>query len=131
MIAPGYLSNDRSSMDPATCSMPRFSNSARFHCNPPLRVDAMCLRGRVGQGLMAAVRRSSELPQGRLPILWFTQLSSQVLQSHILLVSYSADFDMPPKAVNPCRVRPLSCVRSFHMLQPEIIEVCDGIGFRP
>jgi len=80
---------------------------------------------------MAAVRRSSELPQGRLPILWFTQLSSQVLQSHILLVSYSADFHIPTKNVNPCRVRSLSRLCSFHKLQPEIIEVCDGIGFRP
>ena len=91
----------------------------------------MCLRGRVGQGVMAAVRRSSEQHQGRLPILWFTQLSSQVLQSHILLVSYSADFHIPPKDVNPCRMRSLSHLCSFHKLQLEIIEVCDGIGFRP
>ena len=25
----------------------------------------------------------------------------------------------------------LSGLRSFHMLQPEIVEVCDGIGFSP
>jgi hypothetical protein len=57
---------------------------------------------------MAAVRRRSGLPQGRLLIMCFTQLSRQVLRSHILLVSRSADFHIPPKDVNPCRVRPFS-----------------------
>jgi hypothetical protein len=52
MIAPGCLSNDRPSMDSATRPITRFSNSARFHCNSPLRVGAMCLPGRVGQGPM-------------------------------------------------------------------------------
>jgi hypothetical protein len=61
----------------------------------------------------------------------FTKLSGLVLCSHMLLVSRSVDFHIPPKDVSPCRVRSLSCLRSFHMLQLEIIEVGDGIGFSP
>jgi hypothetical protein len=49
----------------------------------------------------------------------------------MLLVSRSADFQIPPKDVNLCRLRSLFRLRSFHMLQPEIVEVCDSIGFSP
>jgi hypothetical protein len=61
----------------------------------------------------------------------FTQLSGQVLRSHILLVSHSGDIHIPPEDANPYRVRSLSRLRSFHMLQLEIIKVGDGIGFSP
>jgi len=61
----------------------------------------------------------------------FTKLSGLVLCSLMLLVSRSADFQIPPKDVNLCRVRSLFRLRSFHMLQPEIVEVCDSIGFSP
>jgi hypothetical protein len=61
----------------------------------------------------------------------FTKLSGLVLCSLMLLVSRSADFHIPPKDVNLCRVRSLSHLRSFHMLQLEIVEVCDGIRLGP
>ena len=41
MIAPGWRSNDCSSIDSATRSIAQFSNAARFHCNVPLRAGAM------------------------------------------------------------------------------------------
>jgi len=91
----------------------------------------MCLRGRVGQGIMAAVRRRSGRPQGRLPIMCFATRNGQVLRLHMLLVSRSANFHIPPEDVYPCRVRSLSRLLSFHMLQLEIIEVGDGIRLGP
>jgi hypothetical protein len=91
----------------------------------------MCVRGRVGQGPVAAVRRRAGLPQGRLPIMCFATRNGQVLRSHMLLVSHSADIHIPPEDANPYRVRSMSRLLLFHMLQLEIVEVGDGIGFRP
>ncbi len=61
----------------------------------------------------------------------FTKLSGLVLCSLMLFVSRSADFQIPLKDVNLCRVRSLFRLRLFQMLQLEIVEVGNGVGFSP